>query len=129
MKEIVLVLTSGLLSGLIGLALSTWFYVSHEERQTKLAVFRTLAGTRYALAERANAPDAKDEFFRALNEAYIVFHDSKEITKTLIEFQNKSGPKEDQVARLFNAISEDLKLKQTTDATFVMNPFTPGRNK
>ena len=44
-------LLSSLASGLITFAISTWFYLRHEERRQKPEVFRSLMGNRHGLTE------------------------------------------------------------------------------
>ena len=75
-----------LTSGLVTFAISTWFYVRHEERKQKLEVFRNLMGNRHGLTKTPD-PDVKREFFKALNEAFVVFGKSPEVLKAIMNFK------------------------------------------
>lgn len=79
---------SSLGSGLLTFAISTWFYVRHEERKQKIEVFRRLMGNRHGLTENPD-PDVKRQFFVALNEAFVVFAINKTPTHKKSNNNNK----------------------------------------
>ena len=74
------VIISSLLSGLIGVILSLWYYRRYENRKQKLDTFRRLLGNRFAIAitegQESNSEHSREVFFAALNEIVVVFHDS-----------------------------------------------------
>lgn len=118
-------LISSLVSGLVTFAVSTWFYVRHEERKQKLEVFRSLMGNRHGLTENPD-PDVKREFFKALNEAFVVFGESQDILKAVMNFKicpNRAG---DNFTLLAREICSDLKIPDSTiKDEFFNEPFVP----
>lgn len=118
-------LLSSLASGLITFAISTWFYVRHEERKQKLEVFRTLMGNRHGLIERPD-PDVKREFFKALNEAFVVFGKSPDVLKAIMNFKSCPNRASDNFTLLARAICSDLRIPDSTiKDDFFNEPFVP----
>ena len=121
--EIVL---SGLLASLLTLGISTWFYLRHEKRTEKFKVLRKLAGTRYILTEKPSSPEAQTEFFRTLNEAYVVFHSSAPVVEKLKDFHRFPDRTAENIVELLNSIAKDLGVdKALIDDEFLKTPFVP----
>ncbi len=62
---------SSLLSGIIGVVISTIYYRRHEARKIKLDTLTRVIANRYDLKG--------DEFSRALNEIFVIFQKSNRI--------------------------------------------------
>jgi len=77
-QHIVLTLVASLLSGVLAVAISTWYYRRHERRRTKLDTLTRLFGFRFDIVGM--------DFSRALNEIYVIFHDSPAVLRALQDF-------------------------------------------
>ncbi len=114
-----------LTSGLVTFAISTYFYIRHEERSQKLQVFRTLMANRHGLIVNPD-PDVKRDFFRALNEAFVVFGNSPEIIECINNFSIHKNRAPDNVTILARAICKDLKINVASlKDEFFTKPYTP----
>ena len=116
-------LFSSLLSGLLGVIISNIYHKRNEVRRAKLQTLKSLLGNRYDITG--------DAFTEALNELFVVFYDSKEVIKALIDFHEVSlnDIKSRDVANLkllelFKAMCINLKINQDplTD-NFFLQPF------
>jgi len=120
-----LTIVISLTSGLLTFAISTWFYMLHEERKQKLEVFRNLMGNRHGLIQNPD-PEVKREFFKALNEAFVVFGKSKKILTTIMNFNTYPNRAGDNFTLLARAICSDLKIPESAiKDEFFTNSFTP----
>ncbi|HLN44391.1 MAG TPA: DUF6680 family protein [Candidatus Sulfotelmatobacter sp.] len=106
---ILTIFASAFLSGLAGIAISEWYHKRNERRREKFEILKQLMGNRFDLGGNA--------FSEALNSVFIVFHDSTEVKKALMEFHrismNPSRTNTDSNQRLlelFKAMSKDLKV-------------------
>ena len=117
---------SALLSGLIGVILSTHFYRRFEIRKQKFDTFRRFLGNRFAITEgqESNAESSRQEFFAALNEVMVVFHDSAPVLDALQEYYESKSP--DSLLRLFKAMCKNLNVRYEFNDSFFETPFTPG---
>lgn len=125
MTPLWITIMSSLLSGLIGVILSSWFYLRYEHRKQKFDTLRRLLGNRFSLpeAEKNNFEHSREEFFAALNEIVVVFHDSPIALDALNKYyENKSL---DNLVRLFKAICKSLKVSYEFNDSFFQRPFTP----
>jgi hypothetical protein len=118
-------LISSLASGLITLGISTWFYVRHEERKQKLEVFRSLMANRHGLTEHDD-PAVIREFFKALNETFVVFGKSQNVLKAVNNFKTYPNRASDNFTLLARAICLDLKIPDSAiNDEFFNEPFVP----
>ncbi len=124
-----IVVISSLLSGLIGVGVSTWFFVRHERRKQKFEVLRKIVGTRFALTQKTN-PASKAEFFSALNEVVILFHKDKDVITALHTLHRElkvPNRLDDNLVTLFKAMCANLNIKNGgLNDEFFLRPFTPG---
>ena len=74
-EAIIVTLVSSLLSGLIGIAISAWFFYRLERYKLRLDLARRLLGNRHSISGA--------EFSTAMNEVFVVFSDSKEVLKEM----------------------------------------------
>lgn len=121
-------IASSLVSGLVGVGISTYYYRRYEQRKIKFDAFRRLAGTRYCLTPGASGSSSK-EFFETLNEVFVVFHDDEDVLAALEVFHkelNIPGRLYDNIVKLFRAINRNLGIehRMLTD-DFMLRPFTP----
>ena len=116
------VIIAALLSGLIGVLISNYYYQRNEDRRLKLQVLQQLYGNRYdCLGER---------YTEALNQIPMVFHNSEKVLKAyealFLAVEEKANSKKqdrlftDLITYAFNA----LKIKQKTlDESLVIGVF------
>ena len=82
------------------------------------------------MTAEATTERSREEFFSALNEAFVVFHDAPNVLdalETLHAEQSQPDRTHDNMVKLFKAITEHLRIsrKSLTDS-FFLRPFTPG---
>jgi hypothetical protein len=127
-KAIWVTVASSLVSGLIGVLVSTYYYRRYERRKVKFNTLRRLAGARYCLSPGAS-DSSKKEFFEALNEVFVVFHDDEDVLAVLEVFHkelNIPGRLFDNIVKLFRAINRNLGIEyKTLTDDFMLRPFTP----
>ena len=117
---------ASLLSGMIGVIVSSRLHRKYEKRKQKLDTLRRLVGTRWAITEgqENNAQFSREEFFVTLNEAIVVFHDSTSVIDTLDRYHESMS--NDNFLRLFKAICKNLEISYELNDSFFERPFTPG---
>ncbi len=127
--SILVTVISSLLSGLMTFAISTCFYIRHEERKQRIEVFRKLMGNRHGLTDNPD-PTAKSKFFEALNEAFVVFGKSNQVLEAINNFRNYPERAGDNVVLLARAICKDLDIKDSIfNDSFFDTPFIPSSSK
>lgn len=117
------ILISSLLSGLLGVGISTWYHQRNEIRQTKLQVLQQLLGNRH---------DIKGQLFtEALNQVFIIFYDSQDVLVALKTFhgvtmsiRKTTDLANQKLLDLFKAMCKNLKInpEPLTD-NFFLQPF------
>lgn len=121
--NLVVVLLSSLLSGIIGVGISNWYHKKAEKRMHKLLLLEKLLGNRHDILG--------DKFTEALNSVFIVFYDSPSVINALKAFhENTLNPirgtdlANQKLLDLFRAMCEDLdiQIRPLTD-TFFLQPF------
>ena len=124
--NILLILASALLSGLLGVWISNRSYRFNEIRRLKLKVFQQLMANRFSKSNQ--------RFVEAINQLPIVFYESKEVLsafKTYYEFCLSQAPKDVTVENqklldLFKAMSKHLKIDtEPLNDNFFLYPFCP----
>ena len=118
---------SSLLSGIIGVGISTWYYRRHEKRKQQFEVLRKLVGTRFALTEKATS-EAKVQFFSALNEVVVLYHDNPDVIKALHNLHRELKVPDrlhDNLVSLFKEMCKVLNLKDNgLNDEFFLRPFS-----
>ena len=122
--NVLVTIISSLISGIIGVIISTIYYRRYEKRKMKVDTLKRFVGNRYDLKG--------DEFSRALNEIFVVFHDSQGVMNALSAYHEKvttGQDSEDRLIRLFKAMCKDLGIRheQLTDS-FFLRPFNTRPN-
>ena len=117
--DVLITVASSLLSGLLGVIVSTIYYRRYEKRKTKIDTLTRFVGNRYDLKGA--------EFSRALNEVFVVFQDSRDVMSALSRFHEKAVGRqnsEDDLVRLFKAMCDAVRVKydQFNDS-FFLRPF------
>lgn len=74
-EAIIVTLIASLLSGLIGVGVSAWFFYKIERHKLKLDLARRLLGNRYSITG--------DNFSCAMNEVIAVFADSQDVLQQM----------------------------------------------
>ena len=117
------ILASALLSGLLSVLISNRYHKRNEIRRTKLKVFQELMGNRFNVKS--------DAFIGVLNQAFVVFYDSREVITALKAFHedtlsiNRSNEVSSQkLLDVFKAMCKhlDIKTEPLTD-NFFLTPF------
>jgi len=118
---------SSVISGLIGITISTYFYRRYERRQMKLKTLKDFAANRYDILG--------EDFTKALNEVFVVYNDSPNVRNTLKRFHenrvagiSSSDLADQYFVELFKAMCDDTGVKYTdfTD-NFFLRPFNAKR--
>lgn len=114
------VILSSLLSGIVGVVISTVYYRRHEAKKIKLYTLTRVMANRYDLKG--------DEFSRALNEIFIIFQKSKPVMDALSDFHEKTTTpglsNEDALLRLIKAMCDDVSIShEGVNDSFFLRPF------
>jgi hypothetical protein len=117
-EAIAVALVSSLLSGLIGVGVSCWFFYRLERHKLKLDLARRLLGHRYSISG--------DQFSAAMNEVFVVFADSQEVLQRMEGlYETLPAPGKPNADGAFTdflkAVCRDAGLTQATlnDAYFI----------
>lgn len=119
--NIAVIIIASLLSGIIGVIVSTIYYRKHERYQMKLKTLKDFASYRWNLM----GPN----FTKALNEIFIVFQDSEQVTSALTQFHKTITSKNTELAnddliKLFKSMCKDLKIDTNKfSESFFLKPF------
>ncbi|AEF03283.1 DUF6680 family protein [Alteromonas naphthalenivorans] len=126
--DITITVISSLLSGIIGVGISTWYYRRYESRKQKIELLRKIVGFRFALTEKTS-PEAKAQFFSALSEIVILFHDCPAIIQALNNMHRElavPNRMHDNLVSLFKAICKEMGISHAgLNDDFFLRPFTP----
>lgn len=120
--DVLLVIISSLISGVLGVIISTIYYKKAERRKEKINLVKQLLGNRFDLNG--------DKFSEALNSIVIVFYDSSTVINRLKVFHDllsdnipNRNPEiiDDALIDLFKALVEDVDLgtKELNDNFFL----------
>ncbi|MBU1259694.1 MAG: hypothetical protein KJ757_02970 [Planctomycetes bacterium] len=117
---------SSLLSVLIGVFVSSWFYTRQEKKRIKIDTARRLLGFRHHLTGEG--------FTQALNEAFIVFSDNAIIVKAIEELHvTATSPGkpdiENKLLTLLKAVCKDVNcLPDNINDTYFLKVFNVIKN-
>ena len=119
--QVLLALVASLLSGMLGVGISTLYYRRHERRRARLDTLTRLFGYRFDLP----GPD----FSRALNEVFVVFHDSRDVLAALQEFHQVIVIRQrelanDKLVALLKAMCRTVRIDPArVNDSFYLQPF------
>ncbi len=109
---------SSLLSGLVGIAVSAWFFYRLERHKMKLDLARRLLGHRFSIKG--------DSFSTAMNEVFVVFADAEDVPRKMERlYEALRTPGKPNAEGVFTdflkAVCKDAGLTQATlnDAYFI----------
>jgi len=124
MTGIIVTVVSPLLSGLVGMIILTVYYRRYEKRRTKIDTFKRFFANRYDLRG--------DEFSRAINEIFVIFHDSEEVLSSLRAYHQRVTNRQDsegELLRLHKAMCNDVKIRfDKFNDSFFLRPFNTRRD-
>ena len=131
--DITVTIISSLLSGIVGVGISTWYYRRHEKRKQQFEVLRKIAGTRFTLINNVNVMDSMPEvtvqFFSALNEIVVLFNESPDVIKALKNMHGNLGNPtviENDLVTLYKEMCKVLNIKNNDlNDQFFLKPFSP----
>lgn len=119
MVNVWITLFSSLISGILGVAISTWYYRQYENKKYKVESLKKFMGNRYDLTG--------DEFSRALNEIFVVYKDSPKVMEALSRYHDSIiSPKDSEgdLIFLFKAMCTDVGIKyEKFNDSFFLRPF------
>lgn len=120
--ELIGIFISSILSGILGVVISTYYHNRMEKRKWKIHILEQLLGNRYDIQG--------EKFTEAMNSVFVVFHDSKEVLLALKEFhQITLGARTENEANqklldLFKAMCKNLNIDtQPLTDNFFLQPF------
>ncbi len=120
-NAVLVTLVSSLLSGLIGVAVSAWFFYRLERRKQKQDLARRLLGNRFSIRG--------DDFSRAMNEVIGVFADADIVLNKMrllyeaLEVPGKSNA-EPALIDFLKAVCKDSGLSQVAlNDTYLLKTF------
>lgn len=118
-KSIIVTVVASLLSGIVAVIISAAYYRYHEKQRTKIDTFKRFFSNRYDLKG--------DEFSRAINEIFVVFHESEEVISTLRAYHQRVTDKqasEDELLKLHKAMCKDVNINfDKFNDSFFLRPF------
>lgn len=106
---------------MLAVAISTWYYRRHKRRRTKLDTLIWLFGFRFDIVGM--------DFSRALNEIYIVFHDSPAVPRVLQDFHQVTVARQrelanDRLVTLLKDMCRDVGIDPASvNDSFYLQPF------
>lgn len=131
MNNVLITIISSLISGLIGIFISNYFYKKSEKNKLKMQTFRKIVGYRYCIADNSNSEDEYNEFFSALNEVFVVFNEDKEVIAALKKMHEDLGTAKsltDNLVNLIRRMSEVLGVNYSiVNDSFFERPFRISR--
>jgi hypothetical protein len=117
--SIIVTLVSSLISGIVAVIISIVYYRRYEKRRTKIDTLKRFFANRYDLKG--------DEFSRAINEIFVIFHDSEEVLSALRAFHQRIIDKqnsEDELLRLHKAMCNAVNIAfDKFNDSFFLRPF------
>ena len=122
--DFLIVIISSLISGILGVIISTLYYKKAERRKEKMNLIMQLFGNRYDING--------DRFSEALNSIVIVFHDSDDVikkVKALHDIASANAPNKSvqinyALIDLFKALVMDVKLgNKELNESFMLSVF------
>lgn len=119
------VIISALLSGLLGVGITIRSNRRYEKRQQKLDTLRRLCGYRYSLdpsiVDAGEAARSREDFFAALNEVFIMFHDVKPVIEALKQHHETMTP--ETLVTLLKVMCADLNVSYELNDSFLFHSF------
>ena len=119
MATIIVIVVSSLLSGVVGVIISTVYYCRYEKRRTKIDSFKRFFANRYDLKG--------DEFSRAINEIFVIFNDSEEVLSALRAYHQRvtdGQNSEDELLKLHKAMCKAANINfDKFNDSFFLRPF------
>ncbi|RUO73297.1 DUF6680 family protein [Idiomarina ramblicola] len=129
-ETIILTLVSSVISGVLGVVISSIFYSRLEKRRIKLETARKMFGNKHAMSGK--------EFQESINEVMIVFSDSQEVIDLVQKLfdvvstpQDARAPKaaDEALIKLMKAICRSIGIKhKNLPDTYYLNFFTVPSN-
>jgi len=117
--SIIVTIISSVLSGIVGVIISTIYYRRYEKRRTKIDTLKRFFANRYDLTG--------DEFSRAINEIFVIFHESPTVMTALSEFHEKVTARqnsENKLLQLLKAMCKDVNIGfDKFNDSFFLKPF------
>lgn len=118
MQFVLVTIISSLISGLVGVFVSAYYFTRLEKHKMKMDTARRLLGHRYDISGA--------QFSAAMNEVFIIFADSPKVISAMQDlYQTLSTPgkpfADDKLVTLLKAVCSDVGIvhKNINDAYFI----------
>jgi len=123
--EVVLALLAGLLGGLLAPLLTDRLHRENEINELQLDTFKRIAGYRFKLTPQNLACNA-DEYYSALNEAAVVFHDAPTVRAALNQYRLNvdDDNANEYLLAVLKAMMTDLEIAPVIEDAELLRPFT-----
>ena len=128
-RNVILVVISSLLSGLLAALLTVAFYQHQDVRKAKLDTLRRITGYRWCIMGKGRGSQyVRDQFSAAMNESVVVFNDSSDVVTALQIYNDHVGSGSsdkliDDVINIIKAMCNDLDLKSPLNDTLLKKAF------
>jgi hypothetical protein len=126
-SAIIVTIMSSLISGFLGVLISTYVYVRRDVKMFKMQTLKKFASNRYDIKG--------DKFTEALNEIIVVFNDSPKVMDELDKFHkevtSRSGTDiaNDRLVRLYKTMCKVVGVNYSGfNDSFFLTPFNIKRN-
>ena len=110
MENIILVITTALISGLLATLVTIWWQTKTQNRKNKMKIFQTLMAYRYMIVAEPSV--------HALNSIDVIFYKDENVRRAYAEFLNEAAKSPemnpntlDKHLKLLEEIAKALKLK------------------
>jgi len=120
-------ITIALISGLIGVIVSSIIYLHRDRKKFKIDTLKRFASNRFEMGSK--------EFLSALNEIFVVFSKSKKVINCLDEYHKsviseKNANTLDKLVKLYKAMCDDVNIDYSTlNDSFFLIPFKSNESK
>lgn len=126
LKDVIIPISTAIISGLLGVIISTIYYRRYEGRKLKFETLRKIIGYRMFLLDN-EINEKNKEFYGALNEIFLVFNDNKKVIEKLEIMHKDLGDQKkllDNLLKLIKEICKELNIKfKDLNDSFITKPF------
>lgn len=122
-ESILVAIVAALLSGLLGVIISNWYYRKQQAKNMKIDLLKKVMGFTFQLTPIYNGDT--NEIISSLNQIAIIFNDSKQVMDFLKQYKNSKSV--DDLSLLIKGMCSDLKIKYIEygfNDGFFHSPFT-----
>ncbi len=127
LKDLIIPIFAAVLSGLLGVIVSTIYYRNYEIKKLKFETLKKIIGYRMFLLDN-EINEKNKEFYGALNEIFITFNNNKKVIEALEVMHKDLGEKHKLLDNLIKLIKEMCKVLNIRldyfNESFIAKPFS-----